>query len=157
MEVIDNIYSFQTNSEIYKEVFNLPYHIGELDDIGFEPTGVVAELTDKDDKLVNYLSGVINEHLPHLRNVQRTYVNLFQAGEQPNWHVDGACTTVLIYVMPQELNLSEGGETQFWMDDKIIGIKPKPCRMVVFDGRIDHKATSFKSFPRFTIAFKYGE
>ncbi len=48
-----------------------------------------------------------------------------------------------------------GGETQFLIDDEIRGILPFPNRLVYFDANILHKATSYRTGHRFTLALKY--
>ena len=52
--------------------------------------------------------------------------------------------------------LNEGGETQFLISNEIKGILPIPNRMVIFNGLIYHKATSFRNQHRYTIAIKFG-
>jgi hypothetical protein len=54
-----------------------------------------------------------------------------------------------------EWDVNEGGETQFYIDENIYGITPVPNRMVIFDASILHRATSFRSSHRFTVAIKY--
>jgi hypothetical protein len=49
-----------------------------------------------------------------------------------------------------------GGETQFVIDDEIKGVFPIPNRMVMFNANILHRATTFRSRHRFTLAIKYG-
>ena len=61
-----------------------------------------------------------------------------------------------LYYPNWEWELQEGGETQFYIDGNILGVPPVPNRLVVFDGMIQHRATSFRNKHRFTIAIKYG-
>ena len=51
--------------------------------------------------------------------------------------------------------MNELGETQFYMDDMIYAIPPIPNRMIMFNAHIKHRATSYRSLHRFTIAIKY--
>ena len=81
-------------------------------------------------------------------------VDSLQKQEFPYWHDDGECITLLYY--PNNVDsLDEGGETQFYIENKIIGIPYKPDRLITFDGRIPHKATAFRTQTRYTIAVKY--
>jgi hypothetical protein len=60
----------------------------------------------------------------------------------------------LFYITPK-YDYDEGGETQLLIDGNIIGIRPIPSRLLIFDGNVMHKATSYRSKPRLTVAFKY--
>ena len=82
------------------------------------------------------------------------YVNCFAPSETPYFHTDGKGITFLYY--PNlEWNLQDGGETQFYVDGNILGVPPLPNRLVMFDGEIVHRATSFRDRYRFTVAIKY--
>ena len=85
----------------------------------------------------------------------RTYLNLFIPNEQPSFHIDGDNTVTCLYYLNPSLDPNEGGETQFFIEEEIRGIISKPGRLIVFDGRLLHRATSFKSHPRLTLAFKF--
>jgi hypothetical protein len=90
----------------------------------------------------------------------RSYINCFVPGENPYWHQDhqeGEGYTCLYYPNIEYNELNKGGETQFLIDGpEIKGILPIPNRMVIFDGLIYHKATSFRSQHRYTVAIKFG-
>jgi len=96
----------------------------------------------------------INEY-----NLTRMYVNCFSPRENPYFHIDSVnentkSYTCLLYVN-DIWDFNDGGETQFYINDIIYGILPIPNRMILFDGRIKHKATTFRNKYRFTIALKY--
>ena len=79
---------------------------------------------------------------------------LFAPSETPYFHTDGEGITFLYY--PNlEWNLQDGGETQFYVDGNILGVPPAPNRLVMFDGEIVHRASSFRDRYRFTVAIKY--
>jgi Rps23 Pro-64 3,4-dihydroxylase Tpa1-like proline 4-hydroxylase len=84
----------------------------------------------------------------------RMYINCFAPCENPYFHTDGKGLTFLYYIN-DDWNLQDGGETQFYVDGNIYGITPIPNRLVMFDGMIPHRATSFRNRHRFTIAIKY--
>jgi len=155
IEVFDDIFNDIENQKLFNTLINGGYKYGERDNPEDLPTGMVMELTDE--TLVSFLVEKIYSCKPDLRRNKpdQAYVNLFIPNENPNFHTDGKTTTCLFYVMPTELPLKEGGETQFFADNTITGILPKPKRLVVFDGMILHKATSFRSYPRYTIAIKF--
>ena len=79
---------------------------------------------------------------------------LFQPFERPKYHVDGDVTTCLFYINP-EVDANEDGATYFIEQDRYVGIPPKPGRLVVFDGNVQHRASTFRSMPRLSVAFKY--
>ena len=83
------------------------------------------------------------------------YVNCFAPTETPYFHTDGVGYTFLYYPDPAIHELDEGGETQFVVDGNIMGIMPISNRMSIFDGTIKHRATSFRTKHRFTVAIKY--
>ena len=85
----------------------------------------------------------------------RMYINCFAPNENPYFHVDGEGYTFLYYCDNEEFDLNEGGETQFLVDNDLMGVLPVPNRMVIFDGTIKHRATTYRSRHRFTIAIKY--
>ena len=82
------------------------------------------------------------------------YINCFAPNENPYFHTDGEGVTFLHYANDR-FDLQEGGETQFYVDENIYGVIPIPNRLVMFDGRILHRATSFRNGHRFTVAIKY--
>jgi hypothetical protein len=91
--------------------------------------------------------------------LNRMYINCFAPSENPYFHIDScppeAESFTCLYYVNSKWNLDDGGETQFYIDDNIYGVPPEPNRMVIFDGRIKHRATSFRNRHRFTIALKY--
>jgi len=92
--------------------------------------------------------------VPKNFNLYRMYINCFAPSECPYFHTDGEGITFLYY--PNlEWNLQDGGETQFYVDGNILGVPPAPNRLVMFDGEIVHRATSFRDRHRFTVAIKY--
>jgi Rps23 Pro-64 3,4-dihydroxylase Tpa1-like proline 4-hydroxylase len=91
--------------------------------------------------------------------LERMYINCFTPGENPYFHVDRpeevSQAYTCLYYANQKWDLNEGGETQFYADNTIYGVPPVPNRMIIFDGDIQHRATSFRNYHRFTIALKY--
>ena len=83
------------------------------------------------------------------------YVNCFSPNENPYFHTDGEDGITFLYYPDQGWELDDGGETQFYIDGEIRGITPVSNRMVYFDANIMHRATTFRSRHRFTLAVKY--
>lgn len=154
INVYDNIMSKEDNDQIYYNLlYNNSYSYGETDKEGYPPTGMVLQL---DDASINDLKNIAISNYPELKDLQtqRAYVNLFFPNERPFFHEDGNVYTALFYITP-DYDIDEGGETQFIIDNNITGVLPKPCRLVIFDGELNHRATSYRSYPRITIALKF--
>ena len=62
--------------------------------------------------------------------------------------------TFLFYPTPG-YNINDGGETQFEIDGALYGVSAIPNRLVSFPAQVLHRATSFRSRYRFTVAIKY--
>jgi hypothetical protein len=148
-----NIFSYQENLEIYKLILKRNFCHGEKDRSDTPACGMTSEL-----KLTEPLTNLLQDKVLNIQldttNLIRAYVNLFNPLDRPFFHTDGDVTTYLFYFCPK-LNLDEGGETQFYIDGEVRGILPSPGSLVRFDGRISHRATSFRTMPRITVAFKY--
>ena len=141
---------------------NCPFHYGERDNPDTPPTGLVCDfgkmqLDEGFQKLLNDFVNKIYEKNENLKNAKlyRIYLNYFAPRENPYFHIDGHGTITCLYYLNPELNCNEGGETQFLINDEIKGVQSKPGRLVIFDGGLKHRATSFRSHPRLTLAIKF--
>ena len=140
------------------------YTYGEEDDEGLKPTGMVCELDpecDEDDEIVGIFESVIYNKFPELREYKlyRAYINCFAPRETANFHQD--CEegedqiTFIFYANPTYNGLNAGGCTEFYLDDRIIGIPPIPNTLLKFTSWVTHRATPLNSYHRFTYALKY--
>jgi len=154
IQIYDNVISLEENNIIYNQLlYKGNYHYGEVDDDDHPPTGMVCSLdNDTTNKFVS-IAKEKNSFTKEL-SVNRVYANLFSPKENPYFHQDESVITALFYVNPPT-SYDEGGETQFIVDDNVFGLLPKPCRLVLFDGKIPHRATSFRTIPRITVAIKF--
>ena len=156
LTVYNNVFTADKNLELYKTLlYKNSFTYGEVDTNDTPPTGMVLNLPLDSVLFKEFYDAVIRNHFA-VKNleVQRAYVNLFLPNENPYFHNDGNVITCLFYITP-EYDINEGGETQFMIEDNIVGIKAKPARLVVFDGKIVHRATSFRNHPRITVALKF--
>jgi hypothetical protein len=151
---VDNFLHPKVFSEIAAELEYLKDWAPEIDRYDSQPpAGVTCDLQSTSrtyQALVEELQKMFKAPLV----LDRIYVNRFQTGEQPRFHVDGDVLTCLLYADPEEWNIDEFGETQILANGEIRGVLPRPNRMLVFDGRLPHRATSFLSRQRHTIATK---
>ena len=88
------------------------------------------------------------------------YINLFQHGDNSCIHTDRADYTVICYLNP-DWNWNWGGETFFYDEDEVIHCQlPKGGSMVIFDGRIKHRAglvSSNAPYPRMGLTYMFNE
>ena len=135
--------------------FSAKYSYGESDNGDGIVTGMVHEIPETEFVYKLFRKKLLDK-CPFLSEMKlyRMYINCFAPCENPYFHTDGNGLTFLYYIN-DDWNLQDGGETQFYMDGNIYGITPIPNRLVMFDGMIPHRATSFRNHHRFTIAIKY--
>ena len=109
-------------------------------------------------KMLDLFANSIEKKFPeyNLKNMTRLYINCFASSERSHFHLDGKVGTTFLYYANDYLNLNDGGETQFIVDNNIFGVPPVRNRLVSFDANILHTATPFRDQHRFTVAIKYG-
>jgi hypothetical protein len=153
IQILDNIITKENQKIIYEEIIKYKYYYGEVDRTDTPPTGLVSDLPTNSltFKILNFnLNNLLKDN-----TLYRSYINLFQPNENPYFHTDRETgKTVLYYANIEDYKLDEGGETQFYLDE-IKGIRPLPGRVIIFDSNILHKATSFRTYNRYTVALKY--
>jgi hypothetical protein len=156
LEVVDGLFSEEESIDFVKHIIHYNFQYGERDSANLPPTGMVHYL-DELNPIYKKVLQRTEQAFPDLSTatIERKYVNFFMPCEYPNFHQDGHGITVLHYIT-DFYDQMQGGETQFIDDNQnIVGIFPKPGRVVLFDGMIMHRATSYKSHPRLTLAIKY--
>jgi hypothetical protein len=145
-------------------LYESPFVYGTADNPNQPPTGMIYEFTKPETLLdiqlhglANFLISKIFEKNDKIKNkkINTIRTNLFIPGENPYFHPDGDEFITCIYYMNPYYDPDEGGETQFLIGGEIKGILPKPGRLVIFDGSIIHRATSFRTQPRLTIAITF--
>ena len=174
IRAIDNFLNDDDFNEVFVYCKNATYTYGEVDvsDNNDETFCVgmvhqmypIINLNDECIKIKNYskvfdlLSKECKSQFAEISGcvLTRMYINSFSSRENPYFHVDNTnpSYTCLLYVN-SGWDLDDGGETQFYVNNIIYGMPPVPNRMVLFDGRIRHRATTFRNKYRFTIALKY--
>lgn len=125
----------------------------EVDFPGATPVGETCELPP-DSETHCAIAHELRKLFSAAWTTDRFYVNRFKAGEVPRFHADGEVLTCLLYPDAQAWEPNDHGETQLLIGGEIRGVLPIPNRMFVFDGRLLHRATSFRGRVRHTIAAK---
>jgi hypothetical protein len=157
MEVYDNVLDEYEYKLILDMCINSHYKYGELDEQDKPPTGMTCEL-DQTSQLSKILIDRISELKPDLKKmtIYRMYINCFAPSENPYFHIDGEYGKTVLYYPNISYDENEGGETQILgPDDLIYGVKPRPNRFLIFDSKLRHRAMSFRTRHRFTIAIKF--
>jgi len=152
--IYDNVMSYETNLQVYEQTLRLPFYYGETEGKNYPPTGMVFDIRDYESDNFKFFDGIIKKFDSRCKKIGRAYINLFFPCELPYFHIDGNCITCLFYITPK-YHYDEGGETQLLIDNNIVGVRSLPGRLVIFDGNVLHKATSYRSKPRLTVVFKY--
>lgn len=158
VQICDDFFSSQEHDKILKYCKTCEYHYGERDNDENPPTGMTHDIPEKEE-IYSLIRKKIESTIPLINQMEfdGMYINCFAASENPYFHIDGEDVITFIYYPQKEWSLDDGGETQFYIENNIYGIVPKPNRIVMFDGAIVHRATSFRDIHRFTIAIKYIE
>ena len=157
LNIFDNTFTEEETKELFEHFIKYPFSFGEVDRYGYPPTGLISELSS-DDKKVQFCLEKISNKISRVKDkpISRIYLNLFTPRELPYFHSDGECLTAIVY-LNNSIMANEGGETQFLDDARYIGstVFPVPGRVCLFDGRIQHKATSFRNYHRLNLTVKY--
>ena len=162
ISVLDNFLNQESQQSIIDYCKDCNYHWGETDNGDDQPvTGMVSEI-EEGSEVFEFFKKAIEQAIPDIKMMElyRMYVNCFAPGENPYFHTDGDDGITFLYYPADtdwEWDPNEGGETQFYIDGSIQGVPPEPNRLVMFDASVLHRATSFRSEHRFTIAIKYEE
>jgi SM-20-related protein len=114
-------------------------------------------------RYVKIAETILHQRRQKWRGVDRVYVNATLFGDYNFCHRDGCDWTALAFVN-DEWRDHWGGELMLYRDGDLdapaIAIRPKPGRMVIFDGHMVHRPgvpTKYCLEPRVTLACKIGE
>jgi Rps23 Pro-64 3,4-dihydroxylase Tpa1-like proline 4-hydroxylase len=155
IEVTDNFLSQEEFDFVLDYCKSSVYTYGEADDENHPPTGMVHNIPETE-SIYNLFETKTKEFVTNLK-LYRMYINCFAPSENPYFHTDGSSEEVTFLYYPNETwDLDDGGETQFFIDERLYGILPIPNRLVAFNASLLHKATSFYDKHRFSVAIKYG-
>jgi hypothetical protein len=158
IEVIDSFLSEEEFNFVLDYSKSALYAYGEADVINRPPTGLVHNIP-KNEKIyelfVKKTQQFVSGHI-----LDRMYINCFSPSENPYFHIDCCDENVdneitFLYYPNETWDLDDGGETQFFIDERIYGVAPIPNRLIYFNANIIHRATSFRNRHRFSIALKY--
>jgi hypothetical protein len=135
------------------EVTRLSAWKREVDFVGATPVGETCEVPGGS-PIFTAMADELKKTFRRTWRMDRFYVNRFQPGEVPRFHEDGEVVTCLLYADARDWRPDDHGETQILISGEVRGILPIANRLLVFDGRLLHRATPFRSGARHTIAAK---
>lgn len=106
--------------------------------------------------LSNMFLKIKNENILNTNILHQVYFNCVKPGDKFDYHVDQDGTSILIYCNPV-WKFWWGSGTQFKNYRKIV--RPKPGRMVLFDGKIEHRCVApnllMQDFGRLSVVFQF--
>ena len=161
IEIRDNFLEEADAKRVLEYCFQSLYHYGECDMDDTPPIGMVHEI-EEDEDIYRLFESKIKNYYRYVKklNLDRMYVNCFAPSENPYFHTDGDDGITVLYYVNDHWVPNDGGETQILVKDsgginEIKGILPVPNRIICFDAIFLHRATSFRSKHRFTLAAKF--
>ena len=150
---IDKFLHPNTFLEVVSEVLKLRGWKPESDHPDQEPVGATCNISSE-----SMIYHAMYEELGKLFSARwklaRIFVNRFEAKEIPQFHRDHNAVTCLLYADAAEWHYNDHGETQLMVNDEFRGILPIPNRLLVFEGNLVHRATSFQTRIRHTISLQ---
>ena len=161
IEVFDNTISNEDQDEVRYIISKSHFKYGITDDSNKPPSGLKS--TNVPLPIIQKIVSFANSQSKNVNfsefQVESVVVNLFISNELPYFHTDIIKGITIVYYCNETYPFDELGETQFLIKDNngyeyIQGVQPKSGRIVIFTGSISHRATTFRSKPRFTIAIQ---
>jgi hypothetical protein len=147
--VIDAFLHPETFPKVISELGRLHHWQPEIDFRGAAPVGETCELPSSFETYRAIIQELKKLFPCRGRSIASTSTASNRGG--PQFHADGDVITCLLYADPGNWSPHDHGERNAdrRRDTRIL---PLPNRMLVFDGRILHRATSFQTRVRHTIA-----
>jgi hypothetical protein len=160
LKTFDDFFSDTINNQLIFAVQDLTYGVPKPDS-GILSVGGICDLGEKHPLTQMFLDRFEREELIQEKiqdlTLERALVNNYAPLEHPNFHIDKEGGITLLYTIEKSYNLDDGGETFFYMPDEdlTIGVPPRPKRLIMFDGGILHKGSTFRNRRRYNIVFQY--
>jgi hypothetical protein len=166
--VIDNFLNLEEIETVDEHLNEKPW--GLVDDLGeatgrYKSVGHSKEINSSEDfdefeiylkEKIEYLTNNFDS-LSNNYNIFTIYYNAIRYGDKFNYHVDGSGPSFLIYGN-KNWDKSWKSHTLFRDGNFKKKVLPKPGRIVIFDGQLNHRASSpsshFEESARFSIVFQ---
>ena len=142
--------------EVVEDVKNLSPWTPETDHPDLPPVGASCDIKP-DSRIYRAMYQELEKLFSKPWKLARFFVNRFEAKEIPQFHRDMNAVTCLLYADADTWHFDDHGETQLLVNGEVRGILPRPNRLLVFDGYLMHRATSFQNRTRHTISVQMNE
>jgi SM-20-related protein len=166
--VIDNVIEAGALKSLHESFLELGYHFGDADRADTRFARHLVHYFQTEDceggtpvaLIVAAARSVMSSLGLACDELERVYANFNLYGDQQFSHTDGHCWTTLLFVN-STWGLDWGGELLLYEDGPgsiALAIPPRPGRMVVLDGNIEHRGgapTRFCLDARITLATKF--
>lgn len=175
IEHIENFFPDDIASKVAEFAkYGAYYYYGETDNTEAPPAGMVSTLFDLKNKDLftcapNPVKLIYKFFIKHIHEkytgfwndyqIYRLYINVFSPREFSYFHTDSGndsdqWTFIYYPTLDFDYDINQGGCTEFYLDNKIIGVPPIPNSICRFSSYVKHRATSFKDYHRFSFAIK---
>ena len=144
MDIRDNFQPYNQYKLLVDYIYNADYNFRHQDQV------MVGELSDE---LLNFFPTEVDG-----RRYKQHQINCYTPRSLALFHTDNGTykeSLTLIYYPCPTYSLDEGGTTEIVVDDQIVGVRPICNRALFFDGTLLHRATPYRTQPRFSIGIKY--
>lgn len=166
--IVDNLVDPEALPLLHAHFRSLPYRFFDTDRADTEFVRHLVHYFDEEDydgdpavaSLRAQATSLLQERGLAFSGIERIYANFNLHGDYQFTHADGDVWTALVFVNSR-WSADWGGELMLYEDGPqpvALAIPPRPGRMVIFDGRIDHRGGAPSKFcvdARITLAMKF--
>lgn len=148
----DNFLTTEENKFVLDYCLSAKFRYGTTDNPSTPPNGMVSDILSGSE-MYKFFQSKVERYLNGLK-IYWVTVNVFAPEEIPYFHTDCDEGVTFIYYPQENWHMNDGGTTEFFVDNQIIGILPIQNRLLYFDANIPHRATAFRDRYRFTVALR---
>jgi len=166
--IIDDVFTNDEIDAFFEYAIGLSYKKVEkslsYDEFPIFSTDFIPEKFEEESFIGRKARAILNQLYKWADNytIYRSYINLCSYGDVEYPHYDcnpDAEDLTLLYYVNNTWNYKYGGETMFYSDkDSRLAVIPKPGRVVIFPGNIEHMGTiptRICKIPRLSLALKF--
>lgn len=166
--LVDNLIEAAAIKPLHEWFLTLGYRFGDVDRADTSFMRHLVHYFDEEEcegntpvaTIVTTARSVVQSLGLNADQLERVYANFNLFGDQQFSHTDGDCWTALMFVN-SSWSVDWGGELLLYEQGPgsvALAIPPRPGRMVVFDGNLEHRGGSPNRFcldARITVATKF--
>lgn len=146
----DDFLTIEENKFVFDYCLSAKFCHGETT----SSNGMISEIFEEED-IYQLFKNKIEKYSEGLK-IYWMYVNSYLPGENPYFRRDTKenADRVFTYYPQQKWELDDGGTTEFYVDNGIVGVFPIPNRLLYFDADIPHRTNSFRDRFKFTVELR---